>query len=165
MVRDPFEALLAEFNRRSGGHIGHASVNSYKRQGGKHWKNWVYSGVVTWANTNNYWYESFPDPSTRHVIFYDDLIRHTETELKKVLNFLKIDITKESLKCAIQRKEGLYHRSKKKMGIELYDKNMRKTINEIKMRVYNDLRNHSTTTTTTTTIPTTTLSSTPMLTS
>ena len=25
LVRDPFDSILAEFNRRSGGHIGHAS--------------------------------------------------------------------------------------------------------------------------------------------
>lgn len=27
LVRDPFASLLAEFNRRSGGHTGHASVD------------------------------------------------------------------------------------------------------------------------------------------
>ena len=31
LVRDPFSSLKAEFNRRSGGHTGHASPARYKR--------------------------------------------------------------------------------------------------------------------------------------
>lgn len=34
LVRDPEKALLAEFNRRSGGHIGFASPDRYKRTKG-----------------------------------------------------------------------------------------------------------------------------------
>jgi len=140
IVRDPFESLQAEFNRQSGGHIGHAPVNSYKRQGGKHWKSFAYNGAIKWANTNTYWFNSFPDPSTRHVIFYDELVRDTQHELQKVLDFLSIDITKNQMKCAMKHKEGLYHRLKKKVGVELFDAKLRQTINDIKERVYTLLK-------------------------
>lgn len=35
LVRDPEKAILAEFNRQSGGHIGFASPDRYKRTKGK----------------------------------------------------------------------------------------------------------------------------------
>ena len=132
VVRDPYEALQSEFNRQSGGHIGHASLNSFKRQGGKHWKSFVYNSISKWANTNTYWFNSFPDPSTRHVIFYDELVGDSQNVLKKVLEFLNIDMSEKSMKCVMDHKEGLYHRPKKRVGIELFDSNMQKTINDIK---------------------------------
>lgn len=35
LVRDPAKAILAEFNRQSGGHVGFASPDRYKRTNGK----------------------------------------------------------------------------------------------------------------------------------
>ena len=35
MIRDPYQAIQAEFNRQSGGHIGHAQPDKYTRDGGK----------------------------------------------------------------------------------------------------------------------------------
>jgi hypothetical protein len=41
LVRDPFASILAEFNRRSGGHVGHAAAEKYRRHGGKYWRAFV----------------------------------------------------------------------------------------------------------------------------
>ncbi len=41
LVRDPFASILAEFNRRAGGHVGHASADKYRRSGGKYWRSFV----------------------------------------------------------------------------------------------------------------------------
>lgn len=35
LVRDPEKAIIAEFNRQSGGHVGFASPDRYKRTKGK----------------------------------------------------------------------------------------------------------------------------------
>jgi hypothetical protein len=35
LVRDPAKSIVAEFNRQSGGHVGHASQDRYKRTKGK----------------------------------------------------------------------------------------------------------------------------------
>ena len=35
LSRDPFDSILAEFNRRSGGHIGHASLEKFRKEEGK----------------------------------------------------------------------------------------------------------------------------------
>ena len=33
LIRNPFKAIQAEFNRRSGGHIGHAPARNYQQPG------------------------------------------------------------------------------------------------------------------------------------
>ena len=35
VIRDPYLAIQAEFNRQSGGHIGHAQPDKYTRDGGR----------------------------------------------------------------------------------------------------------------------------------
>jgi hypothetical protein len=63
----------AEFNRRSGGHIGYASADKYRRNGGRHWKNFVYSMANDWDKMNLDWYYGFP-PNRRLVVFYEEVI-------------------------------------------------------------------------------------------
>jgi hypothetical protein len=41
LVRDPFEIILAEFYRRSRGHIGHASQEKFSRNTGQYWQDFV----------------------------------------------------------------------------------------------------------------------------
>ena len=136
-MRDPFQALEAEFNRQAGGHIGHATSMSYEGESGKRWKSFVYNGIINWTNTNIYWIDNFPNPTTKHVIFYENLVNDTEHELKKILRFLDVDVTESQMNCTMLHKEGLYHRSKEKViHLELFDNDMRRIINENKERVY-----------------------------
>ena len=39
--------MLAEFNRRSGGHIGHASVEKFRKDGGRVWQQFARDKVGT----------------------------------------------------------------------------------------------------------------------
>jgi hypothetical protein len=75
LVRDPFSSLLAEFNRRSGGHIGYASADKYRRNGGRHWRNFVYNMANDWERMNLDWFYGFL-PKRRLVVFYDQLKDH-----------------------------------------------------------------------------------------
>ena len=56
LVRDPFEAILAEFNRRSGGHVGHARPKAFKS---KEWSNMVQNGALGWEKFNLQWIKHF----------------------------------------------------------------------------------------------------------
>ena len=97
LVRDPFEAIHAEFNRRlTNNHTEHAPIDVYKTR----WKGFAYDEAVKWEHLNTYWFMSFPDPSTRHLIFYDDLVRDTQHQLEKTIEFLNIGITRNQMKCA-----------------------------------------------------------------
>uniref|UniRef100_T1IQ75 Sulfotransferase domain-containing protein n=1 Tax=Strigamia maritima TaxID=126957 RepID=T1IQ75_STRMM len=51
IVRDPVPAILAEFNRQGGGHIGHASIDKYRNKEGKLWKAFVSGKSRSWLET------------------------------------------------------------------------------------------------------------------
>lgn len=92
LVRDPIEAMQAEFNRIvSGSQTEHAPEEMYERE----WKRFVHNEATRWEHFNTYWFKSFPNPLTRHLIFYDDLVRNTQKQLETTLEFLNISITKE----------------------------------------------------------------------
>lgn len=49
----------AEFNRRSGGHVGHASLEKYRRNNGKYWHNFVMTKGSEWERMNLAWFGAF----------------------------------------------------------------------------------------------------------
>ena len=100
----------------------------------------MYDAAINWQHLNTYWFNSFPDPSTRLLIFYDELFRDTQHELEKAIAFLNIGITKHQIKCVMTHKEGFYHRPKKIYKAKLFDDNTQKVINGIKERVYRLLK-------------------------
>lgn len=135
LVRDPFASLQAEFNRRSGGHVGHASVDKYKRNGGKYWKNFVSNKASEWQRMNLDWYNSFSE-SDRLVVFYDRLYAAPMEELQTVLDFLRVSVSNSTLQCVGERKEGIYKRSKKKISFDVFDENMKSLLTETQKSVY-----------------------------
>ena len=69
LVRDPFASILAEFNRRSGGHIGHASQEKFSRDKGRFWQDFVITKARDWEAMNSDWINNFqglnrPDEQT-----------------------------------------------------------------------------------------------------
>ena len=56
VVRDPYDAILAEFNRRSGGHVGHARPKAFKS---KEWPSMVNTGANSWERFNLQWIKFF----------------------------------------------------------------------------------------------------------
>ena len=133
IVRDPFETIQAEFNRRlSGSPTEHATIEMYER----HFKSFAYSAAIEWESLNTYWFNRFPDPSNTYLLFYDDLVRDTQHQLEKALEFLNMDITANHMKCVMTHKDGLYRRPKKNYDFKIFDDKMKKTINDIKNRVY-----------------------------
>jgi len=138
LVRDPFSSLQAEFNRRSGGHTGHASIDRYKRNGGKYWKGFVFSKGVEWEKMNLDWYRSFSEEN-RLVIFYDQLVANTLEVMQKIADFLDVPTSEKTWTCVMNHKEGIYKRSKKKLGIEVFSHKMRDFLEQKKVFVYHML--------------------------
>jgi hypothetical protein len=112
LVRDPFESILAEFNRRSGGHVGHASQEKFSRNNGQFWQDFVMTKARDWEAMNSDWINNFQGPLL--VIMYSDLKDKVEEQLKRTLDFLSVSVTKEEMECAISRKEGIYRRQKRR---------------------------------------------------
>ena len=111
LSRDPFASILAEFNRRSGGHIGHASLEKFRKNGGKVWQEFAVNKGKEWERMNMDWVQNFPGPLL--VILYTDLVQDTERALRRILEFLEISVTQEHMECVLRHKEGIYRRKKK----------------------------------------------------
>ena len=58
----------------------------------------------------------------RLVVFYDQLLRKTELELRRILNFLELPISNSTLQCALENKEGVYKREPRKLYFDNTDK-------------------------------------------
>lgn len=123
LVRDPEKAIIAEFNRQSGGHIGFASPDRYKRTKGKYWQQFVSNKLKGWELMNLSWARNFT--GSIKVVFYDDLVHHTERELRSILDFLEFPVNEQLMRCAIMRKEGIFRRKKRLLSFDPYTDSMR----------------------------------------
>ena len=99
----------------------------YKRNGGKYWKNFVNSKGAEWEKMNLDWYNSFSSEN-KLVVFYDQLVSHTLEVMQKVADFLQVPISEKIWPCVMNHKQGIYKRSKKKLGIEVFSSKMRELI-------------------------------------
>ena len=135
IVRDPFESVLAEFNRRAAGHIGHASPDRFKRDKGHYWEEFVRSKAKDWEEMNSDWLANFKGSFL--VIHYSDLVNRTKEILEKVLNFLEVSVTKDEIECAMKRKEGIYRRPKKNLAGPKISSSLGKELDDRKRRVMN----------------------------
>merc|ERR1719369_1305361 len=134
LVRDPFESILAEFNRRSGGHVGHATQEKFNRDKGRFWQDFVVNKAKDWEAMNTDWIKNFHGPLL--VILYSDLINNVEEQLRRTLDFLSVSVTKEEMECAMKRKEGINRRKKKRLKTgSVFDGYLTNIVNERKDRV------------------------------
>ncbi|XP_017074492.1 WSCD family member CG9164 [Drosophila eugracilis] len=134
LVRDPEKAIIAEFNRQSGGHIGFASPDRYKRTKGKYWQQFVSNKLKGWEMMNLSWARNFT--GSIKVVFYDDLVHHTERELRSILEFLQFPVNEQLMRCAIMRKEGIFRRKKRLLSFDPYTETMRAEVQSRRRIVY-----------------------------
>ncbi|TDG39301.1 hypothetical protein AWZ03_014277 [Drosophila navojoa] len=140
LVRDPEKAIIAEFNRQSGGHIGFASPDRYKRTKGKYWQQFVSNKLKGWELMNLSWARNFT--GSIKVVFYDDLVQHTERELRRILEFLEFPVNEQLLRCALVRKEGIFRRKKRLLSFDPYTDAMRAELLARRRIVYGVLGRH-----------------------
>lgn len=143
LVRNPAAAIQAEFNRQSGGHVGFASADRYRRNKGKFWLTFVNDKLSSWKKTNLDWLEKFAGPT--HVIFYEQLVDNTEHTLRTVLDFLLSgtrpnntapQIQMARLQCALDRREGIYRRKKRLLHVDPFTVPMRAKIAAAQQDIY-----------------------------
>ncbi|XP_058130604.1 WSCD family member AGAP003962 [Anopheles ziemanni] len=134
LVRDPERAILAEFNRQSGGHVGFASPDRYRRTKGRYWTQFVKNKLWAWEQTNLSWAKNFTGEV--RLVFYDDLVANVEGTLRSILKFLNHTPDEELLACALMRKEGIYRRKKRILQFDPYSPAMHAAIDEKRAEVY-----------------------------
>ncbi|XP_059487763.1 WSCD family member AAEL009094-like [Neocloeon triangulifer] len=137
LIRAPGQAIQAEFNRQSGGHIGFAAPDRYRRNRGKYWRDFVTDKLSMWSNTYNDWLKNFPGP--KHVLYYEQLVSDVERELRSLLKFLDVQVPEEHLTCALERREGIYRRRRRTLPFDPFTAAMKDALRAEQTQVYTAL--------------------------
>ncbi|KAB7497816.1 WSCD family member [Armadillidium nasatum] len=122
LIREPVQSILAEFNRQSGGHIGHAPSDKYKRDKGKYWEKFTRTKAIVWMNTTLDWLQF---EGSIHLVFYEDLISNLSDEMRRIINFLGVTVSDSDFSCMMKNKDGIYKRRKRKLPFEPFNKSLR----------------------------------------
>ncbi|XP_077361797.1 sialate:O-sulfotransferase 1-like isoform X1 [Festucalex cinctus] len=104
LIRNPYRSLMAEFNRKCAGHLGHATDAQWKS---KEWPEFVSSYAPWWASHALSWLKF-----GRHlqVLHYEDLQRALLPQLQLITNFLNVTTSEERLICAQSNQDGYFKR-------------------------------------------------------
>lgn len=106
IIRDPYNYIVANIYS---GHLDTAKEEDYLREDSK-WRK-SHPLLLEWWNVlNEYWLKEFKGPV--YPLLYSKFLTDTETELKNVLDFLRVQYTDADIKCAIGNKEGSFHRKR-----------------------------------------------------
>ncbi|XP_076369242.1 WSCD family member CG9164-like [Tachypleus tridentatus] len=138
VVRDPYDALLAEFNRRAGGHLGHASRDRFTKD--KVWRKFVEISIRNWMHTIVDWLK-FQGPI--QVLHYEDMVNRLPEELIRLTKFLNVTVTRQTLSCTLRNRDGIFKRRKKLVDFDPFDQSMKETIEKYKEIVNRALRIHA----------------------
>lgn len=130
LIRDPVNTFLAEFNRRmTGTHTGVAEESVFKN----HWEQHVDHCIKRWFKLYSTWVNVL-DPKNILLISYENLQHDTESEMKRVMDFLDLEFSPKDMKCMLERKTNELKRP---------ENSMRKmvTINDQQRELLNSKRN------------------------
>jgi hypothetical protein len=114
LVRDPFDSLISEANRRwndnikAEKHLGLAKESLFI--GNPKWDWFVEYKIMSWLVLLNTWLKESSIPHI--VVQYENIKANMTSELMKILEFLEISATEEELKCAVENSRGLFKREK-----------------------------------------------------
>ncbi|XP_074494093.1 sialate:O-sulfotransferase 2 [Sebastes fasciatus] len=126
MIRNPYKALMAEFNRKYGGHIGFASQAHWK---GKEWPEFVKNYSPWWASHTLDWLNY---GKVVHVVHFENVKRDLFSQLKGMVQFLGLKVAEDRLLCVEGQKDGNFKRSGlRKLEYDPYTPEMRANINEM----------------------------------
>ncbi|NXC39260.1 WSCD2 protein, partial [Penelope pileata] len=123
LIRNPYKALMAEFNRKYGGHIGFAAHAHWR---GKEWPEFVANYGPWWATHTLDWLRFGRKVL---VVHFEDLKRDLFAQLKRMVGLLGIAACEDRLLCVEGQKDGNFKRSGlRKLEYDPYTPEMRKVI-------------------------------------
>ncbi|CAG9559437.1 unnamed protein product [Danaus chrysippus] len=131
LIRNPRDAILADFNRLHKGHVGTAPKSAFKKNKYKKsdWSTYVFHQLSVWESLHNLWLTNFSGPV--HVLFYELLVQDTRNNLSGVLDFINFTYTEKDMNCAVMNREGIYRRRKKYQDFEPFTHEMYESINRV----------------------------------
>lgn len=105
LIRNPYKALMAEFNRKCAGHLGYATEKNWKS---KEWPDFVNSYASWWASHTLDWLKH---SKNLLVVHYEELKKNLIHKLKEMVEFLHLEADHDRLLCVENNKDGNFKRS------------------------------------------------------
>ena len=81
--------------------------------------------ALSWTNTNLDW---LLFKRKLHVLFYEDLLDNLPEEMRRIIEFLDLDIDEQSFECMLRQRDGIYKRRKRNLTFDPFTKTLRKRI-------------------------------------
>lgn len=135
ILRNPFHALLAEFNRQTSSKRSSSGNPGVKLAGqsdfkSREWDRFVNRESDYWMNMVIYWRETFRQPV--YVLVYEQVQKYTMTEMYLLTKFLDLTVPFNALYCLSSGSVGNFHRQKPDWmtADQLFDTAHRKIVNE-----------------------------------
>ncbi|XP_034034826.1 WSC domain-containing protein 1 [Thalassophryne amazonica] len=123
LIRNPYRSLVAEFNRKCAGHLGHATDAQWKS---KDWPEFVSSYAPWWVSHALSWLKF---GHRLLVVHYEDLQRALIPQLRFITSFLNVTLTEERLICAQSNQDGHFKRSGgRRLSFDPFTPDMRQMI-------------------------------------
>ncbi|XP_054768837.2 sialate:O-sulfotransferase 1-like [Lytechinus pictus] len=131
IVRNPYRAIVAEFNRQKSNKTGFAKDGVFKTEG---WSNFVKNQAPRWFKL----YERYilecnhlgHTCRSMLIVYYEQLQLHLKDELRRILNYLNVTIDEERLTCTVRNSEGQFHRPKLNKTLDLFSQVDRSPVEE-----------------------------------
>ncbi|XP_024116408.1 WSC domain-containing protein 1 [Oryzias melastigma] len=105
LIRNPYRSLMAEFNRKCAGHLGHASDAQWSST---EWPAFVSSYAPWWASHALSWLKF---GRRLLVVHYEELQKALLPQLRLITAFLNVSVSEERLLCAQCNQDGHFKRS------------------------------------------------------
>ncbi|XP_072302853.1 sialate:O-sulfotransferase 1 [Eucyclogobius newberryi] len=127
LIRNPYRSLMAEFNRKCAGHLGHASDAQWKS---KEWPEFVSSYAPWWASHALSWLKF---SKRLLVVHYEELQKTLIPQLRLIVSFLNATVNDERMMCAQSNQDGHFKRSgsQRPSSFDPFTPDMRSTIDAL----------------------------------
>ncbi|PIK62771.1 putative WSC domain-containing protein 1-like [Apostichopus japonicus] len=122
LVRNPYSAILAEFNRQSSDKTSNAPISAFKSEA---WKNFAIEASSNWSRKIGTQLEKIPN---RMILYYENLVQDTNFELHRMLEFLKVTPDENRIRCLFENVTGSFKRKHRKRDFNPYSSEMNDTI-------------------------------------
>ncbi|XP_045170050.2 WSCD family member GA21586-like isoform X2 [Mercenaria mercenaria] len=139
IIRDPYKILVGNMHKS---HLQVFKEEKYFKENSE-WRSALPDLLNWWNHHNDYWLTKFRGPV--YPLLYSKLLIDTENELKKLLKFLNVTYTESDIRCAMDNKEGQFHRNQTvwtriKDITGLFDNTLKKEI-DASVKVVSELLN------------------------
>lgn len=88
--------------------------------------------ALAWMNTTLDWLK-FDGPL--HLVFYEDLLDNLPEEMRRILEFLDLEVTESNFDCMIRHQDGIYKRRKRPLNFDPFTPKLRALVDRCKRLV------------------------------